>query len=171
MLYCCYVISFLCAKSKLMEAIMRLLAFICKVKFHYNLWNCSFHLFSWFKQQKYCNVTYYSNWWNADLQVSEHASWSGCFYYRIIQAALLAVGAPDNLVHIITGWECSFCIFCFFRLIAHMAYLLAFFLSSFAETGQALVSSVDKIIFVGSPGVGRMVWLISEVVIFLIWCC
>lgn len=27
----------------------------------------------------------------------------------------------------------------------------------FAETGEALVSSVDKIIFVGSPGVGRMV--------------
>ncbi|KAM0839253.1 hypothetical protein ACQ4PT_060430 [Festuca glaucescens] len=66
----------------------------------------------------------------AVIKVSEHASWSGCFYYRIIQAALLAVGAPDNLVHIITG---------------------------FAETGQALVSSVDKIIFVGSPGVGRMI--------------
>lgn len=30
-------------------------------------------------------------------------------------------------------------------------------LSRFAETGEALVSSVDKIIFVGSPGVGRMV--------------
>ncbi|KAK3128094.1 hypothetical protein QOZ80_7AG0582510 [Eleusine coracana subsp. coracana] len=66
----------------------------------------------------------------AVIKVSEHASWSGCFYYRIIQAALSAVGAPDNLVHIITG---------------------------FAETGQALVASVDKIIFVGSPGVGRMI--------------
>lgn len=66
----------------------------------------------------------------AVIKVSEHASWSGCFYFRIIQTALLAVGAPDNLVHIITG---------------------------FAETGQALVSSVDKIIFVGSPGVGRMI--------------
>ncbi|BAF22618.1 aldehyde dehydrogenase 22A1 isoform X1 [Oryza sativa Japonica Group] len=66
----------------------------------------------------------------AVIKVSEHASWSGCFYFRIIQAALAAVGAPDNLVHIITG---------------------------FAETGQALVSSVDKIIFVGSPGVGRMI--------------
>ncbi|KAL0904397.1 hypothetical protein M5K25_026500 [Dendrobium thyrsiflorum] len=64
------------------------------------------------------------------IKVSEHSSWSGCFYFRIIQAALLAVGAPDNLVHVITG---------------------------FAETGQALVSSVDKIIFVGSPGVGRMI--------------
>ncbi|KAJ3683043.1 hypothetical protein LUZ60_013270 [Juncus effusus] len=66
----------------------------------------------------------------AVIKVSEHASWSGCFYYRIIQAALAAVGAPENLVHIITG---------------------------FAETGQALVSSVDKIIFVGSPGIGKMI--------------
>nr|XP_010921480.1 aldehyde dehydrogenase 22A1 isoform X1 [Elaeis guineensis]XP_029120415.1 aldehyde dehydrogenase 22A1 isoform X1 [Elaeis guineensis] len=66
----------------------------------------------------------------AVIKVSEHASWSGCFYFRIIQAALAAVGAPDNLVHLLTG---------------------------FAETGQALVSSVDKIIFVGSPGVGKMI--------------
>ncbi|KAK9147058.1 hypothetical protein Sjap_006961 [Stephania japonica] len=64
------------------------------------------------------------------IKVSEHASWSGCFYFRIIQAALAAVEAPDNLVHVITG---------------------------FAETGEALVSSVDKIIFVGSPGVGKMI--------------
>ncbi|XP_010267975.1 PREDICTED: aldehyde dehydrogenase 22A1 [Nelumbo nucifera] len=64
------------------------------------------------------------------IKVSEHASWSGCFYFRIIQAALAAVGAPENLVHVITG---------------------------FAETGEALVSSVDKIIFVGSPGVGKMI--------------
>ncbi|KAF7145078.1 hypothetical protein RHSIM_Rhsim04G0235300 [Rhododendron simsii] len=64
------------------------------------------------------------------IKVSEHASWSGCFYLRIIQAALAAVGAPENLVDVITG---------------------------FAETGQALVSSVDKVIFVGSPGVGRMI--------------
>ncbi|KMZ68070.1 putative Aldehyde dehydrogenase [Zostera marina] len=64
------------------------------------------------------------------IKVSEHASWSGCFYLRIIQAALVAVGAPENLVHVITG---------------------------FAETGKALVSSVDKVIFVGSPGVGKMI--------------
>jgi len=30
-------------------------------------------------------------------------------------------------------------------------------ITGFAETGQALVSSVDKIIFVGSPGVGKMI--------------
>ncbi|XVF66113.1 hypothetical protein PTKIN_Ptkin10aG0008400 [Pterospermum kingtungense] len=65
------------------------------------------------------------------IKVSEHASWSGCFYFQIIQAALAAVGAPENLVDVITG---------------------------FAETGEALVSSVDKIIFVGSPGVGKMAW-------------
>ncbi|KAJ6324671.1 hypothetical protein OIU76_011879 [Salix suchowensis] len=64
------------------------------------------------------------------IKVSENASWSGLFYFRIIQAALAAVGAPENLVDIITG---------------------------FAETGEALVSSVDKIIFVGSPGVGKMI--------------
>ncbi|KAF3456350.1 hypothetical protein FNV43_RR01000 [Rhamnella rubrinervis] len=64
------------------------------------------------------------------IKVSEHASWSGCFYFRIIQSALAAVGAPENLVDIVTG---------------------------FAETGEALVSSVDKLIFVGSPGVGRMI--------------
>ncbi|KAL5852253.1 hypothetical protein ACOSQ3_007371 [Xanthoceras sorbifolium] len=64
------------------------------------------------------------------IKVSENASWSGCFYLRIIQAALAAVKAPDNLVDVITG---------------------------FSETGEALVSSVDKIVFVGSPGVGRMI--------------
>ncbi|KAF3776533.1 Aldehyde dehydrogenase 22A1 [Nymphaea thermarum] len=64
------------------------------------------------------------------IKVSEHASWSGCFYLRIIQAALTAVGAPEHLVHVITG---------------------------FSETGEALVSSVDKVIFVGSPGVGKMI--------------
>lgn len=64
------------------------------------------------------------------IKVSEHASWSGCFYLRIIQAALAAVGGPENLVDVITG---------------------------FAETGEALVSSVDKIIFVGSPDVGKMI--------------
>lgn len=37
-------------------------------------------------------------------------------------------------------------------------YNQSFFLTRFAETGEALVSSVDKLIFVGSPGVGKMVW-------------
>ncbi|XP_022930425.1 aldehyde dehydrogenase 22A1-like [Cucurbita moschata] len=64
------------------------------------------------------------------VKISEHASWSGCFYIRIIQAALAAVGAPESLVDVITG---------------------------FSETGEALVSSVDKMIFIGSTGVGRMI--------------
>ncbi|OEL16863.1 Aldehyde dehydrogenase 22A1 [Dichanthelium oligosanthes] len=34
----------------------------------------------------------------AVIKVSEHATWSGCFYFRIIQAALSAVGAPENLI-------------------------------------------------------------------------
>jgi acyl-CoA reductase-like NAD-dependent aldehyde dehydrogenase len=51
-----------------------------------------------------------------------------------------------------------------YRLDAHCLPGLCFlFVFSFAETGQALVSSVDKIIFVGSPGVGKMVYLSSEV--------
>ena len=41
------------------------------------------------------------------MQVSENATWSGCFYFRIIQAALAAVGAPENLVDIITGYDVS----------------------------------------------------------------
>ncbi|KAG4956567.1 hypothetical protein JHK85_042947 [Glycine max] len=63
-------------------------------------------------------------------EISEHASWSGCFYFRIIQSALAAIGAPEELVEVITG---------------------------FAETGEALVASADKVIFVGSPGVGKMI--------------
>ncbi|CAM8975047.1 unnamed protein product [Rhodiola kirilowii] len=48
-----------------------------------------------------------------------------------VVAALAAVGAPENLVNVITG--------------------------DFAETGRSACSSVDKIIFVGSPGVGKMI--------------
>ena len=57
----------------------------------------------------------------------------------------------------------------------HLVFLLVLWLflssmaligpsSRFAETGEALVSSVDKVIFVGSPGVGKMVrffWLVE----------
>nr|KAJ0227567.1 hypothetical protein LSAT_V11C100041480 [Lactuca sativa] len=35
------------------------------------------------------------------VKVSEHASWSGCFYVRILQTALVAIGAPENLVKVI----------------------------------------------------------------------
>ena len=40
---------------------------------------------------------------NAPPQVSEHASWSALRYKRIIDAALAAVGAPADLVQIVTG--------------------------------------------------------------------
>lgn len=43
--------------------------------------------------------------------------------------------------------------FLHFFLISNLSSVFA----RFAETGEALVSSVDKMIFVGSPGVGRMV--------------
>lgn len=53
--------------------------------------------------------------------------------------------------------------------ISHLSLISAFTLR-FAETGQALVSSVDKIIFVGSPGVGKMVVsFIIIIVDYLFW--
>lgn len=66
------------------------------------------------------------------------------------------MGAPENLVDVITGYS-----FLFRCLHQNMCILLfandRSCLDRFAETGEALVSSVDKIIFVGSPGVGKMV--------------
>jgi acyl-CoA reductase-like NAD-dependent aldehyde dehydrogenase len=47
------------------------------------------------------------------IKVSEHASWSARFYQALVDAALAAAGAPNGLVHILTGahascW-CSIC--------------------------------------------------------------
>lgn len=65
------------------------------------------------------------------VKVSEHASWSSAFYLRMVREALRAVGGPEDLVQIVTGY---------------------------AETGSALVSGgVDKLVFVGSPWVGKAV--------------
>eukprot|EP01026_Neomeris_dumetosa_P080069 TRINITY_DN88189_c0_g2_i2.p1 TRINITY_DN88189_c0_g2~~TRINITY_DN88189_c0_g2_i2.p1 ORF type:complete len:419 (-),score=52.66 TRINITY_DN88189_c0_g2_i2:23-1249(-) len=65
------------------------------------------------------------------IKVSEHASWSAGYYGRFIKAALEAASAPENLIQIITG---------------------------FGEAGNALVTSgLDKLIFVGSTGIGRKV--------------
>lgn len=63
------------------------------------------------------------------------------------------LGRCDNRVHIVI-----------FHLTyphkdVHSSTLIKSFIR-FAETGEALVSSVDKMIFVGSTGVGRMVWTI-----------
>mmetsp|Transcript_7006 Transcript_7006/g.19782 ORF Transcript_7006/g.19782 Transcript_7006/m.19782 type:complete len:603 (-) Transcript_7006:65-1873(-) len=65
------------------------------------------------------------------IKVSEHASWSAQYYGRVISAALKAVGAPADLVQIVTGY---------------------------GEAGNALVTGgVDKLIFVGSTVVGKKV--------------
>ena len=65
------------------------------------------------------------------IKVSEYASWSIGYYKRVIDACLDAVGAPRDLVQFVVGY---------------------------GATGDALVrSGVDKIIFVGSPGVGALV--------------
>lgn len=64
------------------------------------------------------------------IKVSEFASWSTRYYGRVIQACLRAVGAPPDLVQFAVGY---------------------------ADTGSALVAGADKIIFVGSVGVGRKV--------------
>lgn len=65
------------------------------------------------------------------IKVSEYASWSIKYYKRVIDACLDAVGAPRDLVQFVVGY---------------------------GDTGDALVrSGVDKVIFVGSPNVGRIV--------------
>ena len=65
------------------------------------------------------------------IKVSEYASWSIRYYKRIIDGCLDAIDAPRDLVQFVIGY---------------------------GETGSALVTSgVDKVIFVGSPGVGAMV--------------
>ncbi|KAG4990411.1 hypothetical protein JHK87_023868 [Glycine soja] len=91
------------------------------------------------------------------IKISEHASWSGCFYFRIIQSALAAIGAPEDLVEVITGYSLILCPSS--PGFSHICiYSLNWtFLTRFAETGEALVSSADKVIFVGSPGVGKMI--------------
>jgi acyl-CoA reductase-like NAD-dependent aldehyde dehydrogenase len=69
------------------------------------------------------------------FKVSEHASWSAGQFLRMVRAALRAVDGPENLVQVCTGYS---------------------------ETGKALIPNVDKLIFVGSPGVGRKVMEIAS---------
>lgn len=65
-------------------------------------------------------------------KVSEHTSWSAGYFGRIVEAALVINGHSPDLVQTVTG---------------------------FGDVGAALVAcpSVDKIIFTGSPGVGKLV--------------
>jgi acyl-CoA reductase-like NAD-dependent aldehyde dehydrogenase len=66
------------------------------------------------------------------IKVSEHTSWSISYFLRIVHEALKANGYPPEIVQVVTG---------------------------FGDAGAALVSSpfVDKIVFTGSPQVGKYV--------------
>ena len=65
------------------------------------------------------------------VKVSEYTAWSSVLYESIVHKALVACGQSPDLFRVITG---------------------------FAESGQALISApVDKITFIGSPKVGKMV--------------
>ena len=65
------------------------------------------------------------------VKVSEYASWYSLYYGRAIKECLRACGAPEDLVQIVHGY---------------------------GEAGNALVTGgTDKVVFVGSTGVGRMV--------------
>ena len=65
------------------------------------------------------------------IKVSEYASWSTKYYSRVISACLKAAGAPADLVQFVTGY---------------------------GDAGNALVTGgADKVIFVGSVEVGKMV--------------
>eukprot|EP00928_Gymnodinium_smaydae_P087833 TRINITY_DN72026_c0_g1_i1.p1 TRINITY_DN72026_c0_g1~~TRINITY_DN72026_c0_g1_i1.p1 ORF type:complete len:635 (+),score=162.34 TRINITY_DN72026_c0_g1_i1:63-1907(+) len=64
------------------------------------------------------------------IKVSEYSAWSTKYFRKVLKATLEAAGAPADLVQLTTGY---------------------------AEVGSALVAQVDKVIFVGSVGVGRKV--------------
>ncbi|CAD2217975.1 aldehyde dehydrogenase (NAD+) [Angomonas deanei] len=63
-------------------------------------------------------------------KVSEYSSFYASYYESIVRDGLRQLGYSPDLVHFLTG---------------------------FAETGEALVSSVDKVTFIGSPGVGKII--------------
>jgi aldehyde dehydrogenase (NAD+) len=64
------------------------------------------------------------------LKVSEHSTWSSEYYIQIVQTALTQLGHDADLVQIVSG---------------------------FGETGAALIPRVDKLVFIGSPQVGKLV--------------
>lgn len=64
------------------------------------------------------------------LKMSEYSAWSGAHFIRVARDVLTAAGHPADLVQLVQG---------------------------FGETGAALVESADKIIFTGSPQVGKHV--------------
>ncbi|KAI8799419.1 Aldehyde/histidinol dehydrogenase [Cladochytrium replicatum] len=64
------------------------------------------------------------------VKCSEQVAWSCGFWESLVHAALAAHGISKDLVRFVNGY---------------------------AETGAALVESVDKVIFIGSPGIGKVV--------------
>lgn len=64
------------------------------------------------------------------IKISEYSAWSGSHFIRLAQDVLSAAGHDARLVQLVHG---------------------------FGETGSALVNAADKIIFTGSPGVGKLV--------------
>ncbi|RNF25151.1 putative aldehyde dehydrogenase [Trypanosoma conorhini] len=63
-------------------------------------------------------------------KVSEYSSYYAAYYQSIVREGLKRLGQSPDLVTFVTG---------------------------FAETGETLVSSVDKLTFIGSPTIGRLV--------------
>lgn len=63
-------------------------------------------------------------------KVSEFSSFYASYYESIVRDGLRQLGYSPDLVSFVTG---------------------------FAETGEAVVSSVDKLTFIGSPGVGKLI--------------
>lgn len=64
------------------------------------------------------------------LKVSEHSVWSSRFFLEIVQSALEAAGHNRDLIQVVNG---------------------------FGATGAALIPVVDKLTFIGSPEVGKLV--------------
>lgn len=63
-------------------------------------------------------------------KVSEYSSFYASYYESMVRDGLRQLGYSPDLVSFVTG---------------------------FAETGEALVASVDKLTFIGSPGVGKII--------------
>ncbi|KAJ3068820.1 Meiotic Sister-Chromatid recombination aldehyde dehydrogenase, partial [Quaeritorhiza haematococci] len=64
------------------------------------------------------------------VKCSEHVAWSCAFWERAIRECLRVNGVDENLVALYTGWP---------------------------DSGEALIEVADKVTFIGSPKVGKLV--------------
>ncbi|TPX38320.1 hypothetical protein SmJEL517_g00308 [Synchytrium microbalum] len=64
------------------------------------------------------------------VKASEHVAWSSAYWQSIVRTVLRKHGIDDALVAIVNGWS---------------------------DAGEALIGCADKITFIGSPGVGKLV--------------